>query len=132
VNLDALRQRVWKTLPGFALGFLLGCFVCVSTSTYADKGSDLELRNVELDVNRNTEKIAQLQREVGSIFEWIAASDRQKIKDAEIEGEAHAKIEAHEKVIWLVLANLMGMLFLIGEFVVRKRRNGQKYDIIKE
>jgi hypothetical protein len=118
-----MRITRWHLVFALVAGFFLGAVV-VSIAT-PDRSNDAEIRSIELDVNRNSEKILQLQREVGSIFEWISASDRQKIKDAEIEGEAHSKIEFHEKLAWLVLGQGIVVMGLVLEWIVRRKRNGK-------
>jgi hypothetical protein len=119
VSFAEIKQKVWDALPLIALGFLLG-FICTSTTTYADRS--LELQTLELDVARNSEKIRQLQMDCQAIHDWIAASDRQAVRNAEEEGGYHAKTEAHEKGLWLVIGQGLVLLVLAIETIVRRSK----------
>jgi hypothetical protein len=113
VNLDAIRQRVWKTLPAFALGFLLGCFVCVSTSTYADKGTDIDIKNLQVDVGRLQEQIKDIDRKQQGVLDWIMAHDRQAINE-DLRGNQRVLETEHENLQWEFRSCLggLGALFL--------------------
>jgi hypothetical protein len=110
---------VWLTLRRQLVFFLLGALLGALIVSAAKPDKSAELQLLELDVARNGEKIAELKMECQAVKDWIAATDRQKVQDAEMEGRAHAKIDASERVNWLVAAAVLGLL---GELVLRKAR----------
>jgi hypothetical protein len=115
---------VWAALKRPILYFLLGVLwgALIVAAAKPDHSNDAEIKSIQLDVARNSEKIAEIRSDIQAVKDWIAASDRQKVLDAEIEGQAHAKIDAHEKFVWLAMANLVGFIFLLVEFAIRVKK----------
>ena len=113
---------VWRALRAnlvfFVLGAILGaCLVTVAIPTPND-----ELQRIELETTRNTEKIADINRQLQVIFDWISDADRQRVHDAEILGGIRITVANHDKLVWLAFVNLIAITSLLARQVVIDRK----------
>jgi hypothetical protein len=108
-------------LIGLCLGFFLFALLYPVS---ADRNSDLEVRALELDVARNTEKIAEIRQDIQAIKAWINASDKQKVMDAEEYGGVKTTVVSHERLVWLGVAQAFALTLLLVELAMRRlKRN---------
>lgn len=108
---------IWKALRGKLAFFLVGGILGASITSIATPQKtpiELQLQEVIIASARNSEKITDLNTQVEHIYQWIGASDIRSVHDAENMGEMRITIAEHEKLVWMVAANLMGTLVLFG------------------
>jgi hypothetical protein len=110
---------VWLTLRRQLVFFLLGALLgaLIVSAAKPDRTNDLDIKLLQVDIAHLEEKVAAIAKRQDDVLAWINASDKQKVQDAELEGRAHAKIDASERINWLIAATVLA---LVAELVVRK------------
>jgi hypothetical protein len=114
---------VWLTLRRqlvfFLLGLLLGALII--SAAKPDHATELDIKLLQVDVAHLEEKVAEVTKRQDAVLAWINATDKQRVLDAELEGGYHARVEAHDWGVRIVIAacaaNMVGLVFL---FVKRK------------
>jgi hypothetical protein len=114
----------WSTLRPqlafFLMGLLLGVLIAASA---ADRSSnDLDIKMLQVDVAHLQEQIKEIAKRQDAVLGWIAASDKEKIIDAEEWGGVKVTVQAHEKIVWVIVGQSVALLFLLIEFVIRVRK----------
>ena len=85
-------------VAGFCLGFVL-CAFLYPLGVPADKGTDLDVKSLQIDVAHLQEQQKELDRRMQACLDWILAHDREAIND-DLKGGQRVLTTEHENLQW--------------------------------